>query len=235
MQNTNNNILWYNDLSILFKNLDHFYPNNNLTSIEQINSIARLSIYFFIIVTIFSFNNKLYLISLLLLIISYYYSFNNNNIEEYSITNDNILIKKNKIDNNLPELISKENLDISCANEQYNKCTKPTRSNPFMNYTLGEQYNIDNKERLPACSYEDIKTDMRTKFRSNIHTDLTDIWGQYISDRNFYIMPNTDIINNQTGFAKWCYSSIDSGECKTYGSNCLKYRDPKYHIGRFSF
>ena len=115
------------------------------------------------------------------------------------------------------------------------KCNEPTLNNPFMNYTLGEQYKLNKKDRLQACCYEDIKKDMRRKFRSTIHTDLTDVWGQYISDRNFYTMPNTDIVNNQKGFAEWCYSSIDSGECKTYGRNCIKYKDPKYHVGRYSY
>ena len=58
------------------------------------------------------------------------------------------------------------------------------------------------------------------------------MWGKFISDRNYYTMPNTEIVNDQTGFAKWCFGN--SGECKSFGTNCLKQRDPTYHRGRFT-
>ena len=47
--------------------------------------------------------------------------------------------------------------------EEVNKkqtCVRPTKNNPFMNFTLG-----DNVERLPACEYEDVKDEMRNEFR----------------------------------------------------------------------
>ena len=125
-----------------------------------------------------------------------------------------------------------------------------------MNYTLGDPFNNQNiidlrsqheqnklsndqisfsflptenlVEKLPASNYDDVKNDIRKQFRSILHTDLTDIFGKYISDRNFYTMPNTSIVNNQVQFANWCYNMENSGLCKTLGKNCLKYRDPRY-------
>ena len=41
-----------------------------------------------------------------------------------------------------------------------------------------------------------------------------------------------NIVNKQTEFANWCYGG--SGECKSTGNNCLKYRDPVYHRGRIT-
>jgi hypothetical protein len=203
-----NQILWYQNPSILFKNLDHIYPGDSLMYNDKINSIARLALYYSLIIIIFSINKKWLLISLILFMTSYYYSVYNN------------------IDDFKNDILEKQDNTITAP------CFKPTLNNPFMNYTLGDQYTDSN--RLQACGYEDIKKEMRNKFRSTIHKDPNDVWGQYISDRNFYTMPNTNIVNNQVNFAKWCYTSIDSGECKTYGSNCIKYRDPKYHIGRLS-
>jgi hypothetical protein len=123
-------------------------------------------------------------------------------------------------------------------------CSKPTINNPFMNYTLGESLNttstldlrskndkyknLSDTIRLPACNYDDVKNEIRQKFRSMVYTDLTDLWGKYISDRNFYTMPNTGIVNNQVEFANWCYNMKDSGTCKITGKNCLKYIDPRY-------
>jgi len=111
-----------------------------------------------------------------------------------------------------------------------NNCQKPTKNNPFMNYTLGDLYY--NSNRLPACNYDNVKKEIRQAFRSHLYSDSSDIWGKNISDRNFYTMPNTDIVNDQTGFAIWCFGN--SGECKTTGNNCLKIRDPTYHRGRIT-
>lgn len=108
------------------------------------------------------------------------------------------------------------------------KCTEPTKENPFMNYTVGDL--IDNNNRPPACKYEDSKEEMRKDFRSHVHSDSNDMWGQYISDRQFYTMPNTNIVNDQMGFARACFG--ESGECKSYGKNCLKVEDIAYHTAR---
>jgi hypothetical protein len=117
---------------------------------------------------------------------------------------------------------------VTLKENEQTACQKPTKDNPFMNYTVGDL--IKSKERNPACKYDNVKNEMRKEFRSHIFSDASDIWGQFISDRNFYTMPNTDIVNDQTKFAEWCYS--DSGQCKTTGKNCLKVRDPTYHRGR---
>ncbi len=119
-------------------------------------------------------------------------------------------------------------INVNDDQEELFEYSKPTLNNPFMNYTLGQTPPIKT-----ACPYEDCKTDIRKKFRSTLNIDSRDIWGRNITDRNFYTMPSN--INNQVHFAKWCYNAINSGECKTFGSNCIKYRNPKYHVGRYSY
>ena len=109
-------------------------------------------------------------------------------------------------------------------------CSEPTVDNPFMNYTIGDL--ITNPNRLAACDYNKAKNLIRQAFRTHLFSDSSDIWGKFISDRNFYTTPNTNIVNNQIGFANWCYGG--GGECKTTGNNCLKYRDPTYHRGRIT-
>ena len=41
--------LWYQNPEILLNNLDQFIPNKKLSKSENINSIARLAIYFSIL------------------------------------------------------------------------------------------------------------------------------------------------------------------------------------------
>lgn len=123
-----------------------------------------------------------------------------------------------------------ENFVSVVGKQDERNCTRPTKNNPFMNYTLGDL--MEKPNRPKACKYEDSKELMRKEFRSHLHSDSSDIWGKFISDRNFYTMPNTEIVNDQKGFAKWCFGS--SGKCKTKGKNCLKIRDPTYHRGRLT-
>jgi len=109
-------------------------------------------------------------------------------------------------------------------------CYKPTIDNPFMNFTIGDL--INDPDRLEACDYDSSKKLIRQAFRTHLYSDSSDIWGKFVSDRNFYTMPNTQIVNNQIGFANWCYGG--SGQCKSTGKNCLKNRDPVYHRGRIT-
>jgi hypothetical protein len=105
-------------------------------------------------------------------------------------------------------------------------CVKPTKNNPFMNYTIG-----DDVDRQPACEYEDVKNEIRNEFKKDIVPDPADLWGTNISDRNFFTMPWTQIINNQSGFANWLYGN--SGTCKNEGIGCDKNRDNRYHQSRY--
>ena len=113
--------------------------------------------------------------------------------------------------------------------EQINKlstCVRPTKNNPFMNYTFGDDVN-----REKACKYDDVKDEMRNEFRKDIIPDPSDLWGINISDRNFFTMPWTQVINDQRSFANWLYG--DSGTCKNKGIGCDKNRDNRYHQSRY--
>lgn len=208
------NDVWINNPKILFENIDQFFPTNNMKRNERINAIARLAIYYSLIILIFKKDMRLLSVGIIMILISLFLGYT----EEFTINNESNVFTSDHY-NNI------EGRDKSKFSMQ---CTKPTINNPFMNYTMGDL--IDNKERLPACKYDDSKNAIRGKFRSNLHSDVSDIWGRFITDRNFYTMPNTDIVNDQTGFAQWCFGN--SGECKTVGTNCLKQRDPNYHRGR---
>ena len=199
--------LWYNNPKILLDNIDQFFPNKKLNRIEKLNSLARFAIYYSILVIIFRQNINLHSISIIILLISYFLG-----------TTEKFTLLDNKLNTN-------KNISTSIK-----KCQEPTKENPFMNYTVGDL--IDNSTRLPACNYENVKDKIRTNFRSHLYTDKSDLWGKFISDRNYYTMPNTDIVNDQTGFALWCFG--DSGKCKSLGQNCLKQRDPTYHRGRIT-
>ena len=189
--------LWFNDPSILLQDMTDFFPTNNLTRTEKVNSIARLAIYYAIIIAVFKQDNKWYTVSVVLLIISYFLGYFEN-FEDV----------KNDISN----------------------CVVPTKENPFMNFTLGDYMN--NSDRPAACSYDKVKTKMREEFRKDIVPDPADLWGQNISDRQFFTTASTTVVNNQTGLGKWLYGS--AGECKNLGLNCEKNLDNRYQQSRYN-
>ena len=189
--------LWYNNPLILLDDWTNFFPTNDLTREQKINALARLAIYYSILITILNLNTKWYAASVVLLIISFtlgYYE----NFEE---------VKKTELN-----------------------CTNPTKKNPFMNFTL-DDYITNNIDKPAACPYDKVKNTIRDEFRKDIIPDPADLWGQNISDRQFFTMPWTTIVNNQTNFGQWLYGS--SGECKNLGLNCDKNRDNRYHQGRY--
>jgi hypothetical protein len=98
-----------------------------------------------------------------------------------------------------------------------------------MNFIFGDDYN-----KSKAC---DLSQDIRDKqiklFRKDSKLlDKTDLYGKNTSDRNFYTMPSTSALNDQSGFAHFIYG--DFNNCKVNGKNCLKHRDNRYHRGRIN-
>ena len=201
--------LWFNNPKILLKNLDEFFPDKSFNYNQKINSVVRFAIYFSILIIVLDYNVNYLYFALLIILISFYLgtNFKNNNQEYF----------------NEKEIIAKG----------YN-CRKPTSDNPFMNFRLGDLLEGSTKvnEMTEASLYDDVKDEMRSEFRKDLYTDTSDLWGKYISDRNFYSMPNTEIVNKQQEFAEWCYGG--HGKCKETGNDCLKERDPTYNRGRIT-
>ena len=116
--------------------------------------------------------------------------------------------------------------------DKINTCTRPTKENPFMNFTVGDLHN--NPNRSEACSIKDVRDEQIKLFRSNnIFPDNNDLWGVFINDRNFYTMPSTKIVNDQSNFAHFVFG--DFGKCKSNGTNCLKHRDNRFARGRYYY
>jgi hypothetical protein len=120
----------------------------------------------------------------------------------------------------------------SAADIKDQTCFHPKPNNPFMNFTLND--NVTNPNRKQACNYKDVKQDIRNIYKSKLNADELDIWGHNISDRNFYTMPSTTIVNDQTKFAEWTYKTTfeNGANCKESGESCLLALDPRYQKGR---
>jgi hypothetical protein len=192
-------IYWFNNPIILLQNINEFFPNKDLSKIHKINAIARLSLYYCILIYFLKLDTKYFSLSICLLLLSYFLG----------------------ITDNFEDVINKEN--------NTEKCTRPTKENPFMNFTVGDQ--IANPNRPKACPLDQIRKEEIQKYRFNIFPDSADLYGKTLTDRNFYTMPSTTIVNDQSGFAAFVFG--DFGKCKSEGKDCLKHRDNRFHRGRY--
>ena len=136
--------------------------------------------------------------------------------------NQNIAIltdKLNKVDNNTI------NYDL-CITSDGNKSCSPDNKIVLDPDNLPNLFKINDK----------LKKEIRKNYRSHLKFDSIDMWGQLINDRNYYTSPNIELVNEQTEFARWCYTNDGgSGKCKTDGNDCVKDRDIRYNRGRISF
>jgi len=209
-----NDPFWFNDYKILFykENISEFFPNYNMTLIEKLNAIFRMSVYLSILLYLFT-NNYLYLYIFIIIGAFTIFIFYNqkDNLELYfnSIPDsDSNIIQKNYIE--------KEIIDI-----------EPTTSNPFMNINLI----TDDKEKPapnPSWNNETLQKEIENKFGYNLYRDVGDLYGKSNSQRQYFTMPSTTIPNNQTSFAKWCYSTGPT--CKEKSIYCSPQMDQVPYI-----
>ena len=186
-----NDIFWLNDYKILFyqDNLTKFFPNINMTLIEKLNAIFRMSIYLSILLYLLT-NNYLYLYIMIVVGVFTCYIYYNQK--------DNIELYFNSINN------SDNNVITERISNNNNNNIEPTTENPFMNINLI----TDNKEKPSAPSSwnnEKMQKKIEDKFGYNLYRDVGDLYGKSNSQRQYYTVPSTTIPNNQTSFAKWCY------------------------------
>ena len=190
-QNLKGDKFWSDNIGILVQRnrLSEFYPSYDMTLIEKLNAISRLSIYLGVVLYLFTMNYLYFYIPVVIIGFTLFiYKTQMNNIEMYF--------------NSYKSDLNSHNKDILVEKS----CTKPTYNNPFMNINVI----TDNPKKAEACKSWDNKTlkkDIKEKFNTNLYRDVSDLYGKNNSQRQYYTMPSTTNPNKQTEFAKWCYNT----------------------------
>lgn len=193
---------WFEKISILFEKnkLIEFFPTYQMTLVEKLNAITRLGIYLGLVLY---FVTKKYLYLYIPIIVGAFTIFifktQRKNIELYFNSYDSELNRDNK-------KILKEK-----------KCTKSSINNPFMNINIIS----DDPAKTVACdtwNNQEESKKVEDNFNYNLYRDVSDLYGKNNSQRQFYTMPSTTLPNDQTAFAKWCYSTGPT--CKEKSINC---------------
>jgi len=200
---------WLNDYKILFytDRLSDFFPTINMTLIEKLNAIFRLSIYLSILLYLFTSKYQyLYIMIIVGAFTCFVFFSQKNNVELYfnsTPDSDDNIVQKNLIE-------EKENI------------ITPTVENPFMNINLI----TDDKEKkapLPSWNNDNLQKNIEDKFGYNLYRDVGDLYGKSNSQREYYTMPSTTIPNEQTSFAKWLYATGPT--CKEKSIYCSPQMD----------
>ena len=191
------NNFWLNDLSIIF-NRNHFLeviPFTNMKFNDKLNAIFRVSIYYFIVMTLLKKNLNNILIPVVVGIVTVILYKNYRRIHRLSESNDN-----SPNNNNL------SNSNISSNNNSgVEGCRLPTTNNPFMNPTFLDYSSGDMQQSCSSYNNSVIRDLEKIYYNEGLYEDNFDIFGKEHSARQFYTMPVNSIVNDQGSFAEWCY------------------------------
>lgn len=113
------------------------------------------------------------------------------------------------------KLIPKQKTKKIKATKSKITCRQSTRNNPFSNYIWG----VTNDD-LQACKYEDVKNKIEKNFDKDLYKNVLDIYDREHSQRQFYTMPSTSYVNDQSKYAEWLYGNKFDDTCKTNHKLC---------------
>lgn len=192
-----NEKIWYNDLKgfITEDNFLKFFPTPNMSFTEKINSVIRFTLYLVIILLLFKNNYKVLYILVIVLLTTYLMSLVNRKEK---------IVKKEEF----------KKMDTALRKKDNKECVKPTTENPFMNVLITDYKEDSKRADKEACNptNKKIKKKIQDKYDERLFRSIDDVFMNETGDRQFYTMPVTDVVNDQTGFAKWLYDRGDT--CK---------------------
>ena len=196
------NNFWLNDLSIIISK-DHYLeviPFANMKFNDKLNSIFRLSIYYFVIMTIIKKNMHYIFIPVVVGIITIILYKNYRKVHNISESNENSSNNNNSNNSN------DSNSNISSNNNSgVDGCRLPSNENPFMNPTFLD-YSSGNLQQSCSSYNNSVVRDLeKVYYNEDLYENNFDIYGKEHSARQFYTMPVNSIINDQGAFAEWCY------------------------------
>ena len=198
--------IWYADVLkfITPENYMNFFPRDDMSTDEKINSVMRFMLYFSVVLYVFNRSVRIFYILALCGLLSYV-------VSEMNL--DGLGPRREKyINNSSDKRYSRRN----------RRCTKPSKLNPFMNVLMTDYK--DNADRPKACDVDSarVRKSMKTNFEHDLYRNVDDVFDRNYSYRQFYTTPNTTIPNDQEAFAKWLYLNEEATCKEGNGHQCYR-------------
>ena len=213
---------WFKDISILYdKNyLMEIIPKKEYDFNRKLNAVVRFTIYYGILLYIFKRDKNILCLPFITVVITVYLHKTSKNDKQ----DDNFKgLMNTKGSTNLSEIdmmIDEINTDVYRI---------PEIDNPMMNQNTFDLY--ENKKAIPTYNNPGVKRKVEETLDSQVFKDSNDLFNRRNSQRQWYTMPNTEAMNKQTEFAKWCYMTPPT--CKEgNGLQCANDIPTRYGIGK---
>lgn len=193
--------IWYENLQGFVTNENYYVilPSQYMTLEEKLNALLRFFIYLGVVLAVLKSNYKYLffgIVAAMLSILLYQHEKNSKQWAEAFLESKDLDIVDNQV------------------------CARSTVENPFMNPTIVDIQ--ESPDRPAACSVENerVQQVIEDNFEARLFRDVSDLYGNQSSQRQFYTVPSTTIPNDQTAFAKWLFSTGPT--CKEgNGEQCM--------------
>lgn len=175
---------WYADLRILGARPLEFFPTARQSSSERLNAMVRLILYCTVVVFATNADVRYVLLGVVgVALVSVAHKVHGPSWrgESYAGTKPTSVARA-------PE-----------------RCTRPTRANPFANPTLGEFLRDPN--RPPACKYEDVEDEIWSNFDKGQLKNLGDVFEVETGRRQFGMVPSKGFAPDTVAFRQFLYGS----------------------------
>ena len=196
--------IWYQEPRVLVTGWRGFFPSRDMSAPERVNSLVRLFLYAGL--ALFAYSRKpLYLVVCMAAatVISLTYS-----SSSYQQTAD-------YADGGFDVPVGQRRPSVAAVPD---RCTRPSRENPFANMMLSEL--ADDPDRSAACAYDDVKDEIEDYFNEDLPRNITDVYGKENSQRQYMTMPVTRAVADTKAFAEFAYGSLGVRGCKEDASRC---------------
>ena len=213
---------WFKDITILYdKNyLLEIMPRKEYDFNRKLNAVVRFTIYYGILLYIFKRDKNILCLPFITIVITV---FLHKTSKDESQDNNFKGLMNTKGSANLSEIdmmIDEINTDVYRI---------PEIDNPMMNQNTFDLY--ENKKAIPTYNNPGVKRKVEETLDSQVFKDSNDLFNRRNSQRQWYTMPNTEAMNRQTEFAKWCYMTPPT--CKEgNGLQCSNDIPTRYGIGK---
>lgn len=200
---------WLDNFKVLYaKNkIAQFFPTYDMTLVEKLNAMTRLSIILSFILYLFTKNYHYFFIMILIMFFTVFI---------YKTQKDNVELFLNSLKGSEQNDINEKVFNSEHMFSGKEKI-EPTVNNPFMNINL-----ITDDKTKPSApkiwNDPQIKEKVEDKFQYNLYRDVSDVYNKNNGQFYYYQMPSTQIPNEQTSFAKWCYNTGPT--CKEDSKYC---------------
>jgi hypothetical protein len=191
--------VWFDDPRQLFRSdqVLQFWPNNEQTPEDRINTSSRFIIYACCIIYLIRRDPRIFVLGGTILGVLY------------------VMYKSKMV---------KEGYGFGMGGDEKRGCQLPTVDNPMGNVLMTDYTDAPN--RLEACYYPTVKPFVKAYLDDRIPYDTgrsrsahPDIHRRAAS-RQFVTAPVSKIPGDQTSFAEWCYGPKNGRDCRTHPELC---------------